>query len=451
MAVTSFASAMKRFIALFTAAALAAPALAQSTIAEQIIRTQIDGIDSIAFPTGVKDVVTFTGSFHAGDRFAPEGQAILPTLVGEMIDKGTVHRDKFAIAQALDNVGAQLSFGVGGSTLTFNGKCLTADLPLVIGILAEQLREPAFDPEELAKAKTQLRGLFRQQMDDTDARADQALAAALYPPDHPNYQHPYREFIASLDAITVDDLKAFHATYYGPASFTLVAVGDIDVPAFEAAVGESFAGWTGGVVAPAALPATSLDADPKQVVRLEDKANVSVRWGQTTGLRYDHPDSLALRVATAVLGRGFTGRLMANVRDKEGLTYGIWSNVYADSMTDGHWMIGANFAPDLLEQGIASTQRQLDLWVDEGVTDQEVANVKSDLIGYYKVGLATTNGMAGAILTAVQRGYDLTWLDQYPEAVAALTTEQVNDVIKRRVDPAKMVLIEAGTVAPAGE
>lgn len=442
---------MKRLLSFLTASVLlAAPTFAQSSMAEQITRTTIAGIDVIVFPTGVQDVVTFTGSFHAGDRFAPAGKSMLPTLVGEMIDKGTVHRDKFAIAQALDGVGARLSFGVGGSTLTINGKCLSQDLPMVIGILAEQLREPAFSADELAKAKTQLRGVFTQQMDDTDARAEQAFAAAIYPPDHPNHQVSFRELIDSLDAITVDDLKAFHATYYGPASFTLVAVGDLDLPALQAAVGKSFAGWTGGVVAPDVLPASSMDSAPKQVVRLADKANVSVRWGQATGLRYDHPDAMALKVAAAVLGRGFTGRLMANVRDKEGLTYGIWSNVYADSMTDGHWMIGANFSPELLDQGIASTKRQFDLWYEQGVTEQEVANVKSDLIGYYKVGLATTGGMAGAILTAVQRGYDLDWLDEYPRAVEALTAEQVNAVIQRRLDPAKMVLIEAGTV-PVGQ
>ena len=421
---------------------------AQSSMAAQIVRANIAGIDVIAFPTGVKDVVTFKGSLPAGDRFAPDGKSMLPTLVGDMLDKGTVHRDKFAIAEALDGVGAQLSFGVGANTLGFNGKCLRRDLPLVISILAEQLREPAFSEEELEKAKTQLTGLFLQQMDDTGARANQAFSAAIYPPGHPNYQAPFDELIASLKTITVDDLKSFHTTYYGPAACTLVAIGDLDPAVLQAEVDSAFAGWTGGQATPDTLPAApSSDQPRKQTVQLADKANVSIVWGQSTGLQYRDPDALALRVATAVLGRGFTGRLMANVRDKEGLTYGIYSTVGHDTYSDGDWLIGGNFAPDLLDQGIASTKRQLDLWYQDGVTAEEVANVKSDLIGYYKVGLATTTGMANAILQTVQRGYDLDWLDEYPEAIAALTPADVNAVIKKRLDPDSMVLIQAGTVA----
>src|SRR5690606_8113069 len=255
---------------------LACPLAAQDTMAEQITRRTIAGIDVIAFPTGVKDVVTFTGSFPAGDRFAPANQAMPATPAGAQTHQATLHRDKFAIAQQLDSVGAQLSFGVGATTLTISGKCLRKDLPMVIGILAEQLREPAFDPAELTKLKTQLTGLFRQQMDDTDARAEQAFAAALYPPGHPNYQPPYPELIESLRNVTVDDLKAFPAQYYGPAAFPLVAVGDVDIPGLHAAVEQSFAGWTGGVEAPAVTPANLTDQKPRQVVHLGDKANVSV-------------------------------------------------------------------------------------------------------------------------------------------------------------------------------
>ncbi len=99
-----------------------------------------------------------------------------------------------------------------------------------------------------------------------------------------------------------------------------------------------------------------------QVVFIADKTNVSMIWGQTTGLKYSDPDTLALRIGTNILGSGFTGRLMANVRDREGLTYGIYSAVMNDTHTDGDWRIVANFSPELLEKGIASTPRQLDEW-----------------------------------------------------------------------------------------
>jgi zinc protease len=172
-------------------------------------------------------------------------------------------------------------------------------------------------------------------------------------------------------------------------------------------------------------------------------------WGQTTGLRYSDPDTLALRVGTSVLGSGFSARLMANVRDKEGLTYGIGSYVSGDTFVDGDWRIQANFAPAMLEKGIASTKRQLSAWYQEGITDAELAQRKTDLAGSYKVGLSTTGGMAGTILNTLNRDLDLAFIDQYPDRVAALTTAQVNGAIKKYLDPEKMVLIKAGTVPGA--
>jgi len=184
-------------------------------------------------------------------------------------------------------------------------------------------------------------------------------------------------------------------------------------------------------------------------VPLADKPSVSVIIGQPTGLRYKDPDALALRVGTAVLGSGFTGRLMGTVRDKEGLTYNIGAGVSEDSIADGSWDISASFAPSLLEKGIASTRRELDKWWKDGVTDQELAARKQGVVGGYLVSLSTTAGLAVAILTDVQRGYDVSRVDDFPAAVNALTREQVNAAIKNHLNPSIMALIEAGSVPAA--
>jgi zinc protease len=182
---------------------------------------------------------------------------------------------------------------------------------------------------------------------------------------------------------------------------------------------------------------------------MADKTSVSIVVGQATGLRYRDPEAQALRVGTAILGSGFTGRLMANVRDREGLTYGIGSSIARDTVADGDWHISATFAPGLLDKGIESTKRQLDNWYKNGVTDAELAQRKNDLIGSFKVGLATTDGMAGTILTAIERGYDVNWLDEYPNVINSLTTADVNGAIKKHLDPDKMYIIKAGTIPGA--
>ena len=136
---------------------------------------------------------------------------------------------------------------------------------------------------------------------------------------------------------------------------------------------------------------------------------------------------------------------MSTVRDKEGLTYGIGAGVADDTFVGGSWTVNAAFAPGLLEKGITSTRREIEKWWKEGVTPAELAARKTNMIGSYQVGLSTTEGMGNAMLQTVNRGKPLSWLDDYPRMIQALTAEQVNAAIRRHVDPQKLVLVEAGT------
>lgn len=438
---------MKRFVLLLSAFGLFSSAFA--AIAPNAVRSKINGIDVIAYPTGVQDVVTFKASLPAGDAFAGEGNVAIPTLTGMLLDQGTTKQDKFAIAEKLESVGATIEFSVDTQMAEVSAKCLKKDAPLVISLIAEQLRTPAFSAEEFEKAKKQFAGGMQRQLENPGFRAADAFTRSVYPAGHPNHNPSPEELLAAIESAKLEDVVAFHKKYYGPNHLTLVVVGDLDLPQIQAEIGQAFAGWTGGVAVPRPAKATSTDTAKEQSIFMPDKPSVTVVLGQTSGLRYSDPDYQALRVATAIFGSGFTGRLMANVRDKEGLTYGIGSNLSHDTFADGDWKIQATFAPALLEKGITSAKRQLTSWYEAGVTPAELEARKTNLVGTYKVGLATTDGMAGALLAAVHRGYDVTWLDEYPNKINALTTEQVNAAIKKHLNPKNMVLIKAGTVPGA--
>lgn len=440
--------AMKRLRLLLSILGLL-PAVLTAQIAGNVTRTRIAGLDVLLYPTGVKNVVNIRGSLPAGDVFSAATNPAVATLAGMLLDQGTVKRDKFAIAAQLEAVGATLEFSVGNETVGISAKCLRKDAPLVIALIAEQLREPAFAPEEFAKAKVQYAGSIQRSLEDPDYQAAEAAALALYPPGHPNRPTPHAEMLAAIEKATLDEVKAFHAAHYGPAHLTLALVGDLDLPLLQAEIGRVFAGWSGGVPLPAAPRATAGDSIREQDVFMPEKTSVSVMLAQPTRLRYGEPGYQALRLGTAILGSGFTGRLMGNVRDKEGLTYGIYAQLANDTFADGDFRIGATFAPNLLEKGIASTRRQLDLWHREGVTAKEVADRKTNLIGRYKVALATTDGLVGQLLVTANRGLPLSWLDTYPQEIAALTTDEVNAAIKQHLDPEKMVLIKAGTIPGA--
>ena len=420
-----------------------------SKMAPNVQRSKVAGVDFIAYPTGVKDVVTVRASLPAGKALGARGNPAIPTLTGMLLDQGTKTQDKFAIAEKLEAVGASIRFAVATDVLNISAKSLKKDAPMVLGMIAEQLRTPAFTAEEFAQAKKQMAGGIKRSLESTDFRASDAFNRAAYPQGHPNRNVSPDDMLAAIETATLDDVLAFHKANYGPAGMTLVMVGDLDVPALQGEVARAFGGWTGGqAVVRAAQPAAPVSG-AKQDVVMEGKTSVSVVMGQPSGLRYSDPDYQALRLATAILGDGFTGRLMATVRDQEGLTYDVGSTLQNDMFNDGDWRVYGSFAPAMLDQGIASTQRQLKLWYDKGVTPVEVSARKSNVIGAFKVALTTTEGMAGTLLAAVNRGYAVNWLDELPATVNALTTEQVNAAIRKYLKPETMVLVKAGTFGPA--
>jgi zinc protease len=424
--------------------AIAAPAAAN--MADQAHRSKVDGIDVITYRSNVKDVVIILGVLPAGDAMSESGNIAIPTLSGMMLDRGTKSLDKFSISEELDNVGAEISFAVGVQSLEIRAKCLKKDLPLIIDTMAAELRTPALLAAEFNKAKEQFIGELQASLQNSSALASEAFDRAVFPEGHPNRPHTMEEYIAAAKSANLEELRAFQAKYYGPAHMTLVVVGDVADTDTQAHIAKAFSGWSGGQdYLRAAKPAAAAAAS-EIMVPLTDKPSVNVLFGQASGVRYSDPDGLALHVGTAILGRGFTGRLMSTVRDKEGLTYNIGASMGDDSVVDGVWEVSASFAPALLSKGVESTRREVSKWWEDGVTEQELAARKQGEAGGYFVSLSTTLGLAETILMNAQRGYDPGWLDAYPKALKALTRDQVNAAIKAHINPNTMVLVEAGSV-----
>jgi zinc protease len=422
-----------------------------ANMADQAHRSKVDGIDLITYRSNVKDVVIILGALPAGDAMAESGNVAIPTLSGMMLDRGTKALDKFAISEKLDNVGAEISFSVGVQSLEIRAKCLKKDLPLIIGTIAAELRTPSLLVGEFNKAKQQLIGELEASTQNSSALASEAFDRAVFAEGHPNRPRTLTEYIAAAKTANLEEVRAFQAKYYGPAHMILVVAGDVSDADAQADISKAFSGWSGGqdYLRPAKPAAAAAASDI--TVPLADKPSVTMLLGQASGLRYSDPDNLPLRVGTAILGRGFTGRLMGAVRDKEGLTYNIGANMSDDSITDGVWEISASFAPTLLAKGVESTRREVAKWWKDGVSEPELAAHKQGLIGSYFVSLSTTLGLAETILVNAQRGYDVSWLDAYPKALKALTREQVNAAIKAHINPNSLVLVEAGSMPAAGK
>lgn len=144
---------------------------------------------------------------------------------------------------------------------------------------------------------------------------------------------------------------------------------------------------------------------------------------------------------------------MATVRDEQGLTYGIHAALEGISTEhDGHFEIEVTLSQDRLEEGIAATLAQVRRFVEEGVTEEELAEKKDTLTGLFQTGLSTTAGLATALLINIERGFGPGYLDRYPEEIRAVTRPQVNEVVQRYLNPEALHTVVAGSVetVPSG-
>lgn len=421
--------------------------LPQSQLARNITDKRVEGIRVIAMKTGVADVITIRGSLMAGTFFSPLTNKAQADLMAAMLDQGTVKRDKFAVSAALETIGATINFQAGNETLEFTGRCLKADLPKVINILAEELRFPAFDEKSFETIKKRKMTQYKQNLENTDIRAFETLSQKIYPATHPNYSFSTEQILKDIEKTTLSDLKEFHKKYYGPASMIIVAVGDVEAAELHKAVKAEFAGWKGGVVFTRPAAVLPKPASEKPIlVTIPDKTSVTYAIGTGISIQQDHKDYPALFVGTYILGGNFSARLMSTVRDIEGLTYGIRAGIRGATFSDGYWAVNAYFNPKTLKQGMASTQKQIDLWLEKGVTDEEVAAKKSTITGSYKVGLSSTGRVAEQLLAIAQRNLAMSYIDDYPNRINALTTGEINAAIKKYIRSENLIRIAAGSV-----
>lgn len=411
-----------------------------------IREAKIGPIRLVTVDMPVDKVVAFVGSFAAGNARNPAENPLLASLTAQMLDQGTERNDRFALAESLDTLGAELGFQAGAHSLAFSGKFLRNDAGFVIDLLAEQLRLPAFEKEVFDNLKERTRANILRATHDPDFRAGSALSRLLYPENHPNYSSPLELQLEVLENTTVEDLRKFHQDYYGPASMTLVFAGDIDFDQLSAAIAASFDDWQGGSPYPENTPPAQDVAAQNLNIQIPDKTSVSLSLGQFTGLQRTDPDYLPFAVGNYILGGSFHSRLMSEIRVKQGLTYSIHSGHTGDILTPGHWVLSASFSPETLEKGRAATLEVLRQWAQKGVTQAEVEAACTTLNGKYLVGLSTTSAVAGQIHSFLKRGYPAQYIDTHPKKLAGITAEQVNAAIRKYLDPEALVDVAAGSL-----
>ncbi|MBA3711797.1 MAG: insulinase family protein [Pyrinomonadaceae bacterium] len=419
----------------------------RANFAARVTRTELEtGATLLVLENTATPTVSMRGSLRAGSYFEPRGKPGLARLTTEMLERGTKQRTKLQLAGELERVGAELAFDVDTLTVEINGRSLAEDFPLLLATLAEMLRAPSFPADELEKLKQQTIAMVQEEQADTRFRAYERLTQCVFDSSNPFFVPPGDRLVESINSITVEDVRRFYDERYGGRSLILSIVGDVSGTEVERQFRELFGDFAG----PQSVEIEVIDPEPqatarREVVLVKEKANVDVMLGCAAPLRRSASDYYAAMLANGALGAStLSSRLGLQVRDREGLTYGIGSRFRAPSLAAGPWYVAVSVNPQNIEQAITSALNVMREYVADGIRADELADEKSSAIGSFKVSLSTNGGIAEAIWNAEFYGLGTDYVDRFAELIEAATVEQVNAAIRKYFRPDHLTIVIAG-------
>ena len=392
--------------------------------------------------------VSFNLALRFGDEKSVHGKAATGALTGGMLTRGTAKRSRQEIEDAFDKLRAKVGVSGTQTGASASGQTYRAELADALKLTAEVLREPSFPASELEQLKRQRATRFEAARTEPQDVATRALARHdnPYPPGDPRYAPTVEESIAGNNAVTLEDVRTFHAQFYGASNAELAIVGDFDADAMRALVTELFGAWK----SPSAYTRVpdpfraNVPAALKLVVA--DKANAFLLGVTRMPVDDLDPDYPALLVANFILGDSSSARVPERLRQKDGLSYAA-GTFFQPSSLDKNSAIGAYaiFAPENLERVRGGLAEELAGAVKNGFTDAEVKAAKEGVMQERRLARTEDGRIAGALANQLFLGRTFATSGTVDAAIEKLTTQDVNAVLRKYVKPSDFAFAFAGS------
>lgn len=370
----------------------------------------------------------------------------LATTVSRMLDEGTAARDTTAIAAAFEQAGA--SYGASSYRDMAVAELRVLSDPAfrepALEVFRDVVAHPAFPAEPFARIQ-QGSEVGQQQQEQSPA----ALASRLFYQDaygaHP-YAQPPAGTRSSLARLTREDLVSFHQRYYVARNLTIALVGDIARSDAEAVAEKLSASLPAGEPAPA-LPEAPRLAKARHLHHEFPSQQTHILLG-APGIRRGDPDYYALQVGNEILGGGaFTSLLMREIRQKRGLTYGVYSG-FTPMRAEGPFLISLSTRSDQSQEALRLARQLLTDFVKQGPDEAAVKESKASIIQGFPMSASSNASIVGYLGAIGFYDLPLDYLDQYLARISAVTAEDVRKAFRRHVRPDRLLAVTVGKATP---
>ncbi|MBX3039259.1 MAG: insulinase family protein [Bdellovibrionaceae bacterium] len=362
-----------------------------------------------------------------GLRQEAKEKAGLNSLVASLLSQGTSTRSAVQISDAFNALGTEFSASAGVDAVVANADALSSDADALLALFADVLMKPTFATAEVNRLKSQRIAALKRRIDNPGNYSRRKFSEFLF--SGTSYSRDTAGEVETIQALRQTDVIKHYLANYRPNNTIVAVTGRFDA-AFAKKVEDVMGAWTSREIKPPAaeqFPVT--ETLSVKLVSKKGLAQAQVLLGRPMIPR-THADYLALRVANEALGGGFGARLMQRIRDDLGLTYSVYSSLGSNQET-GYFQIATFTKNPSTGQTLKEVLKVYETFINEGITDKELASAKAQIVGQYPRGLETADSVASTLMSLNLLGLPLSEIEAYPGRIEKLSLKEVNEAIRR--------------------
>jgi len=397
-----------------------------------------NGMRVTLVPYGTMPKVMVSARVRAGLLNEPAEKTSVGDFVVELMKEGTKTRSAEKIAEEASSMGGVLDVGAGADQSTVSLDVLSEFAPKAVALVADVIQNPLFpnaDFERIRNDKLRETEIARSR---PQTIANERFRKVLYG------DHPYSRILpteANLKDMTLEDVKKFYDENFSAARTDLYVAGKFDAAAVKSAIETSFKNWKKGsdavVNAPKISGKRSLD-----FIDRPGAAQSTIYMG-LPALDPSNPDYVPAIVMNALLGGSFGSRVTANIREQHGYTYSP-NSALSVRYRDGYWVQVADVTTAVTGPAIKEIFNEINRLRSEPPTDAEMQGIKNYLAGVFVLQNSSRQGLIGQLAFVDLHGLGDDYLATYVQKVYATTPQQVSEMAKKYIDPAKMAIVVVG-------
>jgi len=383
--------------------------------------------------------------FDAGTRRDPDGKAGLAALTNVMLTRGVAASDgapALSEAQILDGLADVAAQRGGGASMDRAGVTLrvlssVSERDAAVALLARMLAQPSFPADVFVRDQARTIAEIKEAQTKPEELANKAFWAALYG------QHPYgrQESTATISTLTREDLLVFHRDHYVANRAVIALIGDVSRIQADQIAQRLTAQLPQGAVLPAMPPVVYSGANEQRIAHPASQSHILL--GMPALVRGD-PDFFALTVGNYILGSGgFVSRLTAEVREKRGLTYGVYS-YFTPLAQQGPFEIGLQTKREQTDEALAVVRQTVAGFLRDGPTAAELKAAKDNLTGGFALRIDNNRKILDNLAVIGYYQLPLNYLDTWTANIGKVTIKQIRAAFQRKLALEQMTTIVVG-------